>query len=186
MGQKESKKKPAVECLTLQSRDEPGSSAATSLTDCKPCSNEPVFGKDTCHKPVPEKPTLLKLKKMKGADGEPLKIVQKIAAHDYTTFGMCLLQDGNGEDVTLLKKRHIYDGPESVTEAILQKWLTSDAPTRTYGHLIECLRQSELGALAELIVKTIVHQGMFANCAKSNVYHLMIQIFQLLHEQQNQ
>ena len=37
-------------------------------------------------------PTLLKLKTMKGADGKPLKIVQKpIPVHDYTTFGMCLL-----------------------------------------------------------------------------------------------
>ena len=186
MGQKESKKKPAVECLTLQSRDEPGSSAATSLTDCKPCSNETIFGKDTFHKPVPEKPTLLKLKKMRGDDGKPMKIIQKIAAHDYSTFGMCLLQDENGEDVALLKKNHIHDGAESVTEAILQKWLTSDAPTRTYQHLIECLRQSELGALAELIVKTIVEQGMFANCELANVYHLMIQIFQLPHKQQNQ
>ena len=95
---------------------------------------------------------------MKGADGKPLKIVQKIAAHDNTTFGMCLLQDENGEEVTLLKKNHIQNGAESVTEAILLKWLKSDAPTRTYQHLIECLRQSELGALAELI--TTVVQGM--------------------------
>ena len=63
-------------------------------------------------------PTLLKLKTMKGADGKPLKIVQKIAAHDYTTFGMCLLQDENGEEVVLLKKNNIHDGAESVTEAI--------------------------------------------------------------------
>ena len=159
MGQKESKKKPAVECPDT-SRDEPGSSA-TSLTGKPPCSNEPVFDKDTCHKPALEKLTLLNLKTMKGPDSESLKIVHKIAAHDYTTFGMCLLQDENGEEVALLKKKHIFDGPESVTEAILQKWLTSDAPTRTYQHLIECLRQSELGALAELIRKTIVEQGMF-------------------------
>ena len=106
-------------------------------------------------------PTLLKLKMMKGADGKPLKIVQKIAAHDYTTFGMCLLQDENGEEVALLKKKHIYDGLESVTIAILQKWLLSDAPTRTYQHLIECLRQSELGALAELIEKSIIEQGYY-------------------------
>ena len=91
---------------------------------------------------------------MKGADGKPLKIVEKIAACDYTTFGMCLLQDENGLAVALLKRDHINDGAESVTEAILQKWLTSDAPTRTYQHLIECLRQSELGALAELIANT--------------------------------
>ena len=96
---------------------------------------------------------------MKGADGKPLKIVQTIAAHDYTTFGMCLLQDENGEEIALLKRNHIHDGAESVTEAILQKWLTSDAPTPTYQHLIECLRQSELGALAEQLITTVV-QGM--------------------------
>ena len=44
-----------------------------------------------------------------------------------------------------------------VTKEILKKWLTSDAPTRTYQHLIECLRQSELGALAELIAGTHLH-----------------------------
>ena len=86
---------------------------------------------------------------MKGADGKPLKIVQKIAAHDYATFGMYLLQDENGEEVDLIEKDHISKGAESVTKEILKKWLTSDAPTRTYQHLIECLRQSELGALAE-------------------------------------
>ena len=99
---------------------------------------------------------------MKGADGKPLKIVQIIAAHDYTTFGMCLLQDENGEEVALIEKDHIIRGAVSVTEAILQKWLTGDAPTRTYQHLIECLRQSELGALAELIANTctIDEQGI--------------------------
>ena len=108
-------------------------------------------------------PSLLKLKTMKGADGKPLKIVQKIAAHDCTTFGMCLLQDENGEDVALLKRNHIHDGAESVIEAVLQKWLTSDAPTRTYQHLIECLRQSELGALAELIANTTgMHQLVYS------------------------
>ena len=99
--------------------------------------------------------TLLKLKTMKGADGKPLKIVQKIAAHDYTTFGMYLLQDENGEEVDIIEKDHISKGAERVTKEILKKWLTSDAPTRTYQHLIECLRQSELGALAELISNTI-------------------------------
>ena len=91
---------------------------------------------------------------MKGADGKRLRIIQTIAAHDYTTFGMCLLQDENGIAVGLLKKNHIQDGAESVTEAIIQRWLISDAPTRTYQHLIECLEDAELGALAELIEKT--------------------------------
>ena len=102
-------------------------------------------------------PTLLNLKTMKGADGKSLKIVETIAAHDYTTFGMCLLQDVNAEVVDLIEKDHISKGAERVTKEILKKWLTSDASTRTYQYLIECLRQSELGALAELITTV---QGM--------------------------
>ena len=96
---------------------------------------------------------------MKGEDGQPLNIIQKISAKDYTLFGMCLLQDDNGTAVDLIKKNHIQDGAESVTRAILQNWLTSDTPTRTYQYLTECLRQSGLGALAELIEKTF-EQGI--------------------------
>ena len=91
---------------------------------------------------------------MKSADGKPLKMIQKIAAGDYMTFGMLLLQDDNGEEVTAIKRDRIHDDPESVTQAILVKWLTScAAPTHTYQHLIECLRQSELGTLADNIAE---------------------------------
>ena len=99
--------------------------------------------------------TVLKIKTMKGADGKPLNVVQKIAAGDYMTFGMCLLQDENGHEVDLIRKDYKQDGAVSVTQAILVKWLTSGAaPTRTYQHLIECLRQSELGTLADIIANT--------------------------------
>ena len=99
-------------------------------------------------------PTLLDLMAMKGADGKPLMVIETIAAGNYKRFGMYLLRDDNGVIVDLIEKDRIIKGAASVTEAILQKWLTSDAPTRTYQHLIECLRQSELGALAELIANT--------------------------------
>ena len=142
----ESKENP--ECLDSSVQDERAGTSTTSPIS-HPSSNEPVYDKD---KPVVEKPTLLKLKTMNGADGKPLKIVQKIAAHDYTTFGMFLLQDENGEEVDLIEKDHIIRAAERVTEAIFKKWLTSDAPTRTYQHLIECLRQSELGALSDQLI----------------------------------
>ena len=99
-------------------------------------------------------PTLLDLIAIKGVDGKPLRVIETIAADKYKKFGMFLLQDMNGVTVDLIEKDHISKGAENVTQAILQKWLTSDAPTRTYQHLIECLRQSELGALAELIANT--------------------------------
>ena len=91
---------------------------------------------------------------MKGADGKPLRVIQTIAASNHKMFGMFLLQDKNGLTVALIEKDNINKGAESITEAILQKWLTNDAPTCTYQHLIECLRQSELSALAELIANT--------------------------------
>ena len=96
-------------------------------------------------------PTVLKILAMKGTDGRPLKIIETIAASDYKKFGMFLLQDENGAAVDILKKNHISEGAEAITQSIIKKWLTSGAPTHTYQHLIECLRQSELGALAEEI-----------------------------------
>ena len=93
---------------------------------------------------------------MQGSDGKPLKIVQTIAARDYTTFGMCLLQDDNGEQVDIIENDYKGHGAKRVTKEILKKWLTGDAPTRTYQHLIECLRQFELGALAEQLITGIL------------------------------
>ena len=104
-------------------------------------------------------PTLLSLKTMRGANGEPLKVVQKIAAGDYMTFGMCLLQDENGDEVELIKKDLMHGGTESITQGIIKKWMASDALTHTYLHMIECLRESELGALADDIATAIVVKG---------------------------
>ena len=49
-------------------------------------------------------PTLLDLMAMKGADGEPLRVIETIAAGNYKMFGMYLLQDKNGTMVDVLKK----------------------------------------------------------------------------------
>ena len=62
--------------------------------------------------PLGDPPTLLELMQMKGADDKPLRIVKTIAAHDYATFGMCLLQDKNGEEVALIDKDNIIRGAE--------------------------------------------------------------------------
>ena len=101
---------------------------------------------------------LLQLKKMKGVDGSHLKIIQKIAAGDYETFGMCLLQDRNGEKVELIKKNNREEGAKHITQAVLKEWLR-DGPERSYDHLIECLRESEQGALADDIAERITGGG---------------------------
>ena len=83
-------------------------------------------------------------------------VIQTIAAGDYETFGMCLLQDENGAKVDVIKEKHSQAGPKATTEAIIKEWLRDNPEnTRTYDHLMECLRKSGLGALADDIAKTV-------------------------------
>ena len=88
---------------------------------------------------------------MKGPDGTLLRIIETVAASDYLTFGMCLLHDENGDKVEIIENDHRHKGAEAITQAIIRKWLKSGGPTCTYQHLIKCLNQSGLGALANLI-----------------------------------
>ena len=91
-------------------------------------------------------PTLLELKKMQGTDGTPLRIIERVAAGDYMIFGVCLLQDKNGDELEIIENDH--RSAKAITQAIIRKWLKNGRPTCTYQHLIECLKQSGLGALA--------------------------------------
>ena len=115
---------------------------------------------------------------MKGVDGRPLKIIETIAAGGYATFGMCLLNDENGDEVELIEKDHSSKGADSITQAILKKWLKKDSPTRTYKHLVECLKQSDHGALADDISNSLIGQGV---CMLACVLYSGI-IFCIFHE----
>ena len=92
-------------------------------------------------------------------DGKPVEIIQRIAASNYQVhvFGMYLLNDENMTKVKVIKENHVHEGAEAITQAIMQKWLEVGEPTtpRTYEHLIECLKQSGLGALAEDIADAL-------------------------------
>ena len=93
---------------------------------------------------------------MQGKDGTPLRFIKTMAAGDYMTFGMCLLHDKNGDEVEMLENNYGHQGAEAITEAIIRKWLTSGGAT--WQHLIECLHQSGMGALAKLIAENYVQQ----------------------------
>ena len=103
-------------------------------------------------------PTLLELDGMKGADGNSLGIIEKIAAGTYERFGIHLLDDANGTRVKLLKKNN--NDPENVTWKILQQWLESDTAPRTYQHLMECLQISGLSALS-VCIGNAIRRGAF-------------------------
>ena len=94
---------------------------------------------------------------MKGQEGSDLKVVETIAAGNYKLFGMHLLHDENSVTVDLLKKNHIHEGAESISMAIIQKWLTDASPAApcTYQHLIKCLKKAQLGSLANSMAAVV-------------------------------
>ena len=81
-------------------------------------------------------------------DGNPLNVIGRIAI-EYYTFGINLLQDSNGEKVDVIEEDHIHKGAKAIARAILKKWLQDGGPTCTYLYLIDCLRESQLGVLAD-------------------------------------
>ena len=98
-------------------------------------------------------PTVLKLKRMKGPDG--LGVIETIAAGDYQTFGMVLLNDENGQRIDLITK-DLSD--IKATETIIKQWLTgtisdTNPYTRTYRHLVVCLKEAGMGALGDYLIQ---------------------------------
>ena len=95
---------------------------------------------------VGDKPKILKLKKLKAPDG--LSIIESIAAKDYTTFGMYLLDDDNGNKVDMIKKKDRNAEVPAIVEAIIKDWLEVTDPVPTYSHFVECLKDAGMGALS--------------------------------------
>ena len=95
-----------------------------------------------------DKPTILCLKDIKGSDG--LNVIDTIAANDYRSFGQRLLEDDNGQRIDLYEKNYMANGCSSVVDNILKDWIKQGS-TPTYRRLIDCLRESGMGAFAEEI-----------------------------------
>ena len=93
-------------------------------------------------------PTVLDLAKMKGVDERSLNVIGKIAGN-YYDFGMNLLQDSNGVEVDIIVNNHIHHGTVAIAREILRKWICRGGSTCTYQYLMDRLRESELGSLAD-------------------------------------
>ena len=115
---------------------------------------------------------------MKRMNGQPLNVIRQITVQ-YYTFGMNLLQDDNGVEVDIIKGDYIQEGKEAIARAILMKWLRDGGPTCTYSHLVDCLRKSGLGPLAEEISgqleKKKVHESV-THCRCCSHLYLVISI----------
>ena len=88
-------------------------------------------------------------------DGTSLRIIDTIAAHSNTEFGLHLLDDRNGHIVSTIKKDKNNDSCE-VTMEILRRWIDAGGSNCTYRFLMDCLRKIGLGGLAEDINSNLV------------------------------
>ncbi len=94
-------------------------------------------------------PSLLEITNLRDSFNLPVRIIEGIAAGDYSTFGMFLLEDDNGMEVNLITKNHIHHGAEFITTSIIKSWLNKTGNKKTWMHLMECIQSAGQGALAE-------------------------------------
>ena len=87
-----------------------------------------------------------------------LNVIGKISSR-CCHFGMNLLQDSNCVAVDTIVNTYTHHGPEAVALEILKNWLRKGGLTCTYQHLMDCLRESGLGALADEIAGELMRRG---------------------------
>ena len=99
-----------------------------------------------------DKPTLPRLLNFPGKSGE-INIPERIGTQ-YKTFGIFLLNDDNGAKVEAIAKE---EGESiQISIKIMSKWLQGEGmQPPTWSTIIEALKMSNLGALAEDIKAVI-------------------------------
>ena len=76
-----------------------------------------------------DKPTVLKLMRMKKQDGSDLNLFATIAGNcNIESFGMFLLSDDNGSEVKVLEADYARKGTEAFVKSIITKWLMKCSP----------------------------------------------------------
>ena len=87
-----------------------------------------------------------------------IDIAKKIAT-DYKLFGTQLLKDSDGSEVRIIEMNH--GDPVDITVEILEQWLRGRGRMPiTWQTLIECLRDTDLYVLANMMESSLLeHNG---------------------------
>ena len=100
-----------------------------------------------------DKPSLCKLLKYPGKCRR-INIPEEISKN-YKKFGTFLLKDDNGTIVSGIERTKIYNVDE-INVAILEKWISGKGQKPiTWDTLVNCLRDTDLNALANDIEEVL-------------------------------
>ena len=103
--------------------------------------------------PAGDKPVLPKLLKFPGRRGK-INIPEQIGTN-YKTFGIFLLKDDNGTIISGIERAKMHAAAE-INEAILERWIGGKGQGPfTWDTLVQCLRDTELNALANEIEEVL-------------------------------
>ena len=101
-----------------------------------------------------DRPTLRNLKKFPVKHGKPIDIPVRIGTN-YRSFGIFLLEDDYGAIVSAIEGAKNFDSVK-INEEILMQWIGGKGKKPfTWGTLITCLQDVELGTLASDIEEAL-------------------------------
>lgn len=101
---------------------------------------------------IPTLTDLYKYQKSTGAKKKVVKIIESIGC-DYYHFGVCILNDADGNRVKTIEWFQRYDSERIVTD-ILNQWLKGKGRRpESWNTLLTCLRHIDLHTLADDIKK---------------------------------
>ena len=99
-----------------------------------------------------EKPNLDELYTFEYCHGVKKTVVMTIEGigTDYFQFGVCLLDDNNGNRVDRIEKSRLNWNSDRIVSDIMKEWLKGRGRRpRTWSTLLECLRKTRLHTLAD-------------------------------------
>ena len=104
--------------------------------------------------PAGDRPTLRNLKKFPVKHGKPIDIPVRIGIN-YRSFGIFLLEDDYGAIVSVIEGKMHFNS-EKINEDILMQWIGGKGKRPfTWDTLVTCLRDVELGTLANDIEEVL-------------------------------
>ena len=94
---------------------------------------------------------------LRAPDGETVEIVSSVAPK-WKDVGIFLDFDDTGQCLDTIETGYEKD-PAACCQAMFQHWLKGNGEEQTWEKLVEILKDSKLGTLADKVVEGLVAQG---------------------------
>ena len=106
---------------------------------------------------------------LRAPDGETVEIVSSVAPK-WKDVGIFLDFDDTGQYLNTIETDYEKD-PVACCQAMFQHWLKGNGEEQTWEKLVEILKDSKLGTLADKVVEGLVKQGTKSRVARPGTFY---------------